>query len=147
MDAQAFDGFNGRKADGSPFKIMVVDDSAFMLNQMKRFMEAIGCEVIGTAPDGVEAVRIYPQLKPDVVTMDITMPRMDGIEALSAIKEIDPRAKIIMVSALGHEQMVKDAILKGATYFIVKPLTLTKVRQTMIPILKKIGWYYESKNT
>lgn len=136
---QDFDGFNGKKSDGSPFRVMVVDDSAFMLNQMKRFMETIGCNVVGTANDGEEAVRIYSQLKPDVVTMDITMPRMDGIEALMSIKEIDPRAKIIMVSALGHEQMVKDAILKGATYFIVKPLTLSKIRQTMIPILKKIG--------
>jgi two-component system chemotaxis response regulator CheY len=139
MDVQAFDGFNGTKSDGSPFRVMVVDDSAFMLNQMKRFMEAIGCQVVGTAQDGLEAVKLYPQIKPDVVTMDITMPRMDGIEALTSIKEMDPKAKVIMVSALGHEQMVKDAILKGATYFIVKPLTLSKVRQTMIPVLKKIG--------
>lgn len=139
MSNEAFDGFNGLKKDGSPFTFLIVDDSAFMINQMKRFIEGMGCKVVGTASNGLEAVKLYPQVKPDVVTLDITMPRMDGIETLTEIKKIDPNAKVIMVSALGHENMVKEAVLRGATYFIVKPLTVTKIREVLIPVLKKIG--------
>lgn len=139
MDIPAFDGFSGKKADGSPFRILIVDDSPFMIKQMVRFVEALKCEVAGTAQDGLEAVQLYPNLKPDVVTLDITMPKMDGIQTLEKLIEMDSQAKIVMVSALGHEDMVKQSILKGAMYFIVKPLTLSKVTQTLVPVLKKLS--------
>lgn len=138
-ETSAFDGFDGKKKDGSPFRFLIVDDSPFMVKQMERFVEAIQCQVAGTAINGKEALRVYPRVKPDIVTLDITMPEMDGLETLVELMKIDPKTRVIMVSALGHENMVKESILRGATYFIVKPLTLSKVKETLIPVLRKIA--------
>lgn len=102
-------------------KVLVVDDAAFMRLSIRNMLQDTGYEVVGEAENGREAVEKYVELKPDIVTMDITMPVMTGIEAVKAIIKIDPKATVIMLSAMGQEQMVKDAILSGAKSFIVKP--------------------------
>jgi len=102
-------------------KVLVVDDAAFMRLSIRNMLQDTGYEVVGEAENGREAVEKYVELKPDIVTMDITMPVMTGIEAVKAIIKIDPKATVIMLSAMGQEQMVKDAILSGARSFIVKP--------------------------
>ncbi|SMC34693.1 response regulator [Papillibacter cinnamivorans] len=102
-------------------KVMVVDDAAFMRISIKNMLTKNGFEVVGEAENGAVAIEKYTQLKPDVVTMDITMPEMGGLEALKIIMGMDSAAKIIMVSAMGQEAMVRDAVLSGAKGFIVKP--------------------------
>jgi len=90
-----------------------------------------GCEVVGEAENGIKAVELYRELKPDVVTMDITMPEMDGIAAVKAIRQIDPNARIIMCSAMGQQMMVMEAIQAGAKDFIVKPFQQDRVLQAL----------------
>lgn len=102
-------------------KIMIVDDAAFMRITIKNMLQKSEHEVVGEAENGRIAVEKYRELKPDIVTMDITMPEMDGLAALKAIRAEDPNAKVIMVSAMGQEAMVRDAVLNGARGFIVKP--------------------------
>ncbi|MCJ8006275.1 response regulator [Lederbergia wuyishanensis] len=108
-------------------RILIVDDAAFMRMMIKDILVKNGFEVVGEAVDGVQAVEKYNELKPDLVTMDITMPEMDGITALKEIKAIDPAAKIIMCSAMGQQAMVIDAIQAGAKDFIVKPFQADRV--------------------
>lgn len=102
-------------------KVLVVDDAAFMRVTIKNMLTKNNYEVVGEAENGLVAVTKYSELKPDIVTMDITMPVMDGLAALKAIIELDPNAKIVMLSAMGQQEMVKEAILSGAKGFIVKP--------------------------
>jgi two-component system chemotaxis response regulator CheY len=101
--------------------VLVVDDAAFMRISIRKMLEKNGYEVIGEAENGAVAVEKYFELKPYIVTMDITMPEMNGLEALKAIVAKDKNANILMVSAMGQEAMVKDAVLSGAKGFIVKP--------------------------
>ncbi|WAA10725.1 response regulator [Fervidibacillus albus] len=108
-------------------KILIVDDAAFMRMMIKDILVKNGYEVVGEAQDGKQAVEKFKELQPDLVTMDITMPEMDGIEALKNIQEIDPNAKIIMCSAMGQQAMVIDAIQAGAKDFIVKPFQADRV--------------------
>lgn len=112
-------------------KILVVDDAAFMRITLTNILAKSGFEVVGEASDGLEAVEKYIALKPDIVTMDITMPNMDGVEALEKIKSIDSAAKIIMISALGQETWVKKAVMLGAKGFIVKPFKEEYVIETL----------------
>lgn len=107
--------------------ILVVDDAAFMRMMIKDILSKNGYEVVGEANDGAQAVEKFKELKPDLVTMDITMPEMDGIAALKEIKTIDPNAKVIMCSAMGQQAMVIDAIQAGAKDFIVKPFQADRV--------------------
>ena len=86
-------------------------------------LEKNSFQVIGEAGNGAEAVEKYKELKPDIVTMDITMPEVDGVTALKQIREIDGKAKVVMVSAMGQEVMIRDAVMAGAKNFIVKPFT------------------------
>lgn len=102
-------------------KVLVADDAAFMRASLKMMLEKNGFEIIGEAENGLVALNMYKEKKPDVVTMDITMPICDGIKAVKLIKEFDPDAKIIMISSMGQECFVKDAIIAGAKGFIVKP--------------------------
>lgn len=102
-------------------KILIVDDAEFMRLSIKTMLTRNEFEVVGEAENGIKAIEMYQVLKPDIVTMDITMPQMEGIEALEQIIKIDPNANVIMVSALGQETKVKQAILLGAKGFIVKP--------------------------
>ncbi|RLL45327.1 response regulator [Oceanobacillus piezotolerans] len=108
-------------------RILIVDDAAFMRMMIKDILTKNGYEVVGEAQDGQEAVDKYNDLKPDLVTMDITMPEMDGITALKQIRQVNPDAKIIMCSAMGQQAMVIDAIQAGAKDFIVKPFQADRV--------------------
>ncbi|TNJ64304.1 response regulator [Paenibacillus hemerocallicola] len=108
-------------------KILIVDDAAFMRMMIKEILSKNGYEVVGEAQDGSVAVEKYKELKPDLVTMDITMPEMDGIAALKEIKKFDANAKVIMCSAMGQQAMVIDAIQAGAKDFIVKPFQADRV--------------------
>lgn len=101
--------------------ILIVDDAAFMRLSIKQMIEPEGYEVVGEAGTGVEAVDMYQKLRPDLVLMDITMPDMNGIEAVKLIKGIDSNAKIIMCSAVGQQMQIAEAIKSGAENFIVKP--------------------------
>jgi two-component system chemotaxis response regulator CheY len=112
-------------------KVLIVDDAAFMRMMIKDILEKNGFDVIGEASNGLKAVELYKAEKPDVVTMDITMPDMDGIEAVKAIKAFDPTAKIIMCSAMGQQSMVMDAIRAGAKDFIVKPFQADRVLEAI----------------
>lgn len=102
-------------------KILIVDDAAFMRISIKNMLKNSDHEVVGEAENGKVAIEQYKALQPDIVTMDITMPEMDGLEALKRIVEINPAAKVIMVSAMGQETMVREAVMSGAKGFIVKP--------------------------
>ena len=102
-------------------KILVCDDAAFMRMTLVKILESDGHEVVGEASNGIEVVEKYKMLHPDIVLMDITMPELDGIEATTQIREYDPRAGIIMVSAMGQQEKVFSAIKAGATDFVVKP--------------------------
>ena len=112
-------------------KVLIVDDAAFMRMMIKDILQKNGIEVVGEASNGIEAVNLYKKERPDVVTMDITMPDMDGIEAVKEIKVFDPSAKIIMCSAMGQQSMVMDAIKSGAKDFIVKPFQADRVLEAI----------------
>jgi two-component system chemotaxis response regulator CheY len=117
-------------------RILIVDDASFMRLAINEALTNNGFEVVGEAEDGKEAIEQYKLLKPDAVTMDITMPVMSGLEALKEIMKLDPNAKIIMISALGQDTQVKEAILNGAKSFIVKPFQDEKVIQVLNKILE-----------
>ncbi|NLT95043.1 MAG: response regulator [Clostridia bacterium] len=112
-------------------KILVVDDAAFMRMMIKDILTKNGYEVIGEAENGKVAIEKYRELQPDLVTMDITMPEMDGIQAVRKIKEINANAKIVMCSAMGQQAMVIDAIQAGAKDFIVKPFQPDRVLEAV----------------
>lgn len=134
---------NKRKPDGiSPsgqaYRVLVVDDSIFVKKQLNQILTSEGFDIIETASNGAEAVEKYKQLFPkvDLVTMDITMPVMDGITALEKIMEFDKNAKIVMVTALGRQDLVKRSFLLGAKNYIVKPLDRAKVLERMVSAVK-----------
>lgn len=102
-------------------RVLIVDDAMFMRMTIKQMLEAHGHSVAGEAGDGIEAVKKFIEYKPDVVLLDITMPEMNGVEALKRIKELDPDARVIICSAMGQQAMVAQAIQYGAKDFIVKP--------------------------
>ncbi len=102
-------------------KELVVDDAAYMSLTLKTMLEKNGFEVVGEAENGRKAIEMYKKLNPEIVTMDITMPDMDGIEALIEIMKFDSKAKIIMLSAMGQESKIREAVLQGARGFVVKP--------------------------
>ncbi len=112
-------------------KVLVVDDAAFMRMMIKEILSKNGYTVVGEASDGAQAVEKYKELGPDLVTMDIAMPEMDGITALKEIKKIDPNARVIMCSAMGQQAMVIDAIQAGAKDFIVKPFQADRVLEAI----------------
>ena len=116
-------------------RVLITDDTAFMRMTLRRLLEQNGYEVVGEAEDGEDAVRKYVELKPDVVTMDITMPRMDGITAIREILKIDPQARIIVCSAMGQKAMVIEALTAGAKDFLVKPFQ----PQRVLEAIQKVG--------
>ena len=112
-------------------RILIVDDAAFMRMMIKDILSKNGYEIVGEAADGAQAVQLYQETLPDLVTMDITMPEMDGITALKEIKKVNPQAKVIMCSAMGQQAMVIDAIQAGAKDFIVKPFQADRVLEAI----------------
>ena len=116
-------------------KVLVVDDAIFVRAAIKKYVEKAGHEVVGEGGDGQEAVEVFEEVKPDAVIMDITMPRMSGLEALKAIKEKDKDVKVIMCSAMGQQDSIATAIQYGATDFVIKPFTeeqiVAKIKQVL----------------
>ena len=115
-------------------KVMIVDDAQFMRTILREILKELSTDIV-EASDGAEAVEVYKLYEPDLVTMDITMPNMDGISALKAIKAFDANATVVMCSAMGQKAMVIDAINSGAKDFIVKPFSKEKV----IEVVKKFA--------
>ena len=111
--------------------ILVCDDAAFMRMMIKDILTKNGYNIAGEAENGKKAVEKYNETKPDLVLMDITMPEMDGIQALKAIKQMDPGASVIMCSAMGQQAMVIEAIQSGAKDFIVKPFQAERVLEAV----------------
>ncbi|MBO9537362.1 response regulator [Herbaspirillum sp.] len=119
-------------------KIMVVDDSAITVRKLSMMLESLGHRIIATAANGKEAIEAYRKYRPDVVTMDITMPEMDGIEATSAIIGEFPDAKIVMVTSHGQEKMVLDALKVGAKGYVIKPFQEIKVYEAIEKACKRV---------
>ena len=115
--------------------ILICDDAAFMRMMIKDILTKNGYNVAGEAENGVKAVEKYNELKPDLVLMDITMPEMDGIQALKKIKEADSSALVIMCSAMGQQAMVIEAIQSGAKDFVVKPFQAERVLEAVRKIV------------
>lgn len=112
-------------------KILIVDNASFMRSSLKYIVESAGHEVIGMAEDGGKAVEQYKKLKPDIVTMDILMEEMDGIEALGEIRKYDPNARVIIVTALGQETKQEEAKNLGAAGYIRKPFKAEDIKKEM----------------
>lgn len=115
--------------------VLVCDDAIFMRTMIADILTQAGFEVIGEAESGVQAVEKYRQLKPDLVTMDIVMPDMGGIDAVRAICEVDPEARILMCSAMGQQALVVEAIQAGAKDFVVKPFQPSRVLEAVQRVL------------
>ena len=116
-------------------KILLVDDAAFMRKMIKDTLTKNGYTEVFEAVDGADAVEKFSEINPDLVVMDITMPNMDGLEALKAIRAKDGSANVVMCSAMGQESMVMDAVRSGAKDFIVKPFKPDRVLKTVTSIL------------
>jgi len=115
--------------------ILIVDDAAFMRMMIKDILTKNGYNVAGEAENGMKAIEKYKELKPDLVMMDITMPEMDGIQALKGIKAQEPGAMVIMCSAMGQQAMVIEAIQAGAKDFIVKPFQAERVTEAVKKVI------------
>jgi two-component system, chemotaxis family, chemotaxis protein CheY len=111
--------------------VLIVDDSVFMRMVIKKILVKAGFQVVGEAKNGADALLMYTKLHPDIVTMDITMPIMGGIQATKEICEQDPQAKVIICSAMGHQLKIRDAIRAGAKDFVIKPFNEDQVMEAM----------------
>jgi len=115
--------------------VMVVDDTGFMRKKLKKVLEESGYSVVAECEDGSEVVEAYQKHKPDIVTMDIVMPKMDGITAVKALLEVEKDAKIVMVSSLGLENKVMEAARAGASSFILKPFSPEQLIEVLESVL------------
>lgn len=118
-------------------RVLIVDDAAFMRMAIKNILVKNGFEVVAEAENGVEALKKYQDTKPDIVTMDITMPEMNGLEALKAIRQYDSKAKVVMVSSMGQDNLVREAVINGSRSFIIKPYKEDHVIKTLIQVASK----------
>ena len=130
---------DGMRPDGESYRVLIVDDSMFVAKQISQILTSEGFDIVGTAKDGEEGLEKYKEAYPnvDLVTMDITMPKMDGVTALEKIIEFDAEARVIMISALGKQDLVKKSLLIGAKNYIVKPLDRQKVLDRVLMSLKQ----------
>ncbi|MCZ6699752.1 MAG: response regulator [Planctomycetota bacterium] len=112
-------------------RILIVDDAAFMRHMIKNILKDMGAEVVGEAADGNEACEKYDELKPDLVTMDLIMPKKGGLDALKDIREKDPDAKVIVISAIDQRQPLMDALKLGASDYVVKPFDKDRVEDAI----------------
>jgi two-component system chemotaxis response regulator CheY len=128
----------GVRRNGTPFQVLVIDDSMFIIKQLSQILTSSGFNILGTAANGEEGLQKYKELYPkiDLVTLDITMPMMDGVAALEKIMEFDDKANVVMVTALGRQDLVKKALLMGAKNYIVKPLDRLKVLERVAMTLQ-----------
>jgi len=128
----------GKKISGGHVKVLIVDDSQFVIKHLMQIFLSRDFEVVGTAENGKAGLELFNQLKGqvDLVTLDITMPEMDGIETLKAIRQLDPNVTVVMITALGTVESVKEAIKLGAKGYIVKPIDREKVIERIGQILK-----------
>ncbi|MFK7957080.1 MAG: response regulator [Lysobacterales bacterium] len=117
-------------------RLMIVDDSMIIRRRIKRAVEEYSLEVVGTANDGTEAVELVQVAKPEIVTMDLTMPEMDGIQCIEEILKIDPSLKILVVSALADKAMAIQAMKKGALGFLCKPFTESQITTALYKLVK-----------
>jgi two-component system, chemotaxis family, chemotaxis protein CheY len=111
-----------RKGDAQPVRYLIVDDSVFARKSLARLIESFGGQIAGEASDGLSAIAEYARTKPDLVLMDITMPQMEGIEAVDRIVQAHPEARIVMVSSVGYQDNILAALQKGARHFVQKPV-------------------------
>ena len=116
---------------------LVVDDAIFMRTVLKKMLTEAGFTVVGEAGNGLQAIEMAQMLQPNIVTLDITMPEMDGIQAIDKILEVSPDTKIIMCSAMGQHTKVVEAIKRGAKDFIVKPFEKTRVLQAIYNVMNR----------
>lgn len=123
---------------GQKYRFLIVDDSVFARKNMSKVVEMIGGVVAGEATTGREGIEQYFKLKPDLVIMDVSMPEMEGLEALAKIKERDSEARVIIVSSLGYQELVKKALSLGAKHFISKPFDPAKAAEIIQFVLKEI---------
>lgn len=121
--------------------VLIVDDSKFMRRMLSDILVKEGYQIAGEAENAAEAIELYKRLKPDLVTLDIVMPEINGINTISTLKaimELDPLAKVVMVSAMGQEDVVSECIQTGAKHFIVKPFQSTEVAGAVKTVLKGV---------
>ncbi|PCJ19347.1 MAG: two-component system response regulator [Candidatus Cloacimonadota bacterium] len=131
--------YNGLKKNKVAHRVLIADDAMFIRRSISKILTSVGYEIVGEAENGQDAVDKYFELTPGITTMDITMPVMEGIEAVEKIIARDNTAKIVMVSAMGYQGMVKDAILKGAKNFVVKPIKPDNVKKFLKIIKTVVG--------
>lgn len=123
----------------SKLKVLIADDSTMIRFELTTMLEDMGLEIAGEAENGVQAVELYQQLKPDLVTLDIIMPEKDGITALKEILALDPSAKIVMVSAMGDKKSLLTCLSAGAFDFVEKPFVAEKVKHTINNLIKTLN--------
>ncbi len=116
-------------------RILIVDDAIFMRKMIGKVAAEAGWDIVGEAGNGLEAIELYEHLRPDLVTMDLVMPEMGGLEALRRIRAVDPDARVVVVTALDQKQVLMDSIREGAIDFIVKPFE----RQRVLNLLAKLS--------
>lgn len=112
-------------------RVLIVDDAKFMRHMIKNILTGIGYEIVGEAQDGDEACEMYKSLAPDIVTMDIVMPKTNGIDALKEIRAHDPNAKVVMISAIDQREPLMEALKLGAVDYVVKPFEKDRVEEAM----------------
>lgn len=125
----------GIKKDGQPYRVLIVDDSPVIHKIIRRALEPQGFEICAAGNNGKEGVELYNQYKPDIVTMDITMPIMDGIEATNTITKNYPEAKILMLSSMGDETILNEAKQAGISQFLTKPFKSEELVENLLRIL------------
>ncbi len=116
-------------------KVLIVDDSQIMRDVMQKFLAGFDLEIAGTARDGEEALRLFREIQPDIVTLDITMPRIDGLSALKEMKKIRPEAQVMIVSAINDKSVLLKALDAGAALFVHKPVSADAVKAAITKLL------------
>lgn len=127
----------GLRTDGTAIRVMAVDDSPITRKMIKRALEPEGFEIIGEAGNGKDAVELYHKIKPDVITMDVTMPIMDGLQAAQVIKEQNPAQKIIMLSAMSDQDIVAEARAWGIVHFCSKPFKPEEIVEKILRVVSE----------
>jgi two-component system, chemotaxis family, chemotaxis protein CheY len=129
---------NGSAVNGKrSFKLMIVDDSNIMRRRIERSQQFDELELIGTAGNGLEAIELFKKADPDVVTMDLTMPQMDGIECISKLVELKPAVRILVISALADKATAVEAMEKGANGFLNKPFTDRQLNEAIADLIRE----------